>query len=301
MKSFLTLLHREWLQHRFGWTVLALAPLGLAVLLLSFGQIQIEDDAARRMGEAFPAMLAMASIAGSTALTFAVLWVTSMIMVGGLAHRDHNDCSVEFWLSLPTGHAPSLAAPLLMLLLVVPAAALVIGVLGGYVVSLVVVTRLAGFGAWLSLPWLDIMVGSFAGLLRVLAGLPLATLWLLPLTMALVLFGAWFKRWGLPILAAALGVGGLVLNHVFGQPMIFDVIRNLSRHAGQALLITGEGGGMVVESGSDMMAAVRAIPAFALSDYGHALAALASPLFAGALLVSAAGFALLVDWRRRGA
>lgn len=300
MKTFLTLLQREWLQHRFGWTILALAPLVLALPLLTFGQIQIDSDGPERMGVAFPAMLAMIAIVASTMVTFAVLWITSMILITGIARRDHNDRSVEFWLSLPTSHVQSLGAPLLMHLILVPAAALLIGLAGGTVVSLVLVTRLAGFGAWLSLPWFDVIGASLAAVLRVLAGLPLATLWLLPLTMALVLFGAWFKRWGLPMLVAALAVGGLALKYLFGQPLLFKLIGEIGNQAARALVPTS-GDDRLIRDGDDMLAALRLVPSWVLGDFGSALQALASPLFLGGLLVSAAGFALLVDWRRRGA
>jgi hypothetical protein len=64
-------------------------------------------------------------MAASTMLPFVILWVSSLIIVSGLARRDHGDRSNEFfWMSLPVGHGTSLAVPLAVHLLLVPAAVL---------------------------------------------------------------------------------------------------------------------------------------------------------------------------------
>ncbi len=293
MKPFLTLLHREWLQHRFGWTLLTLVPMSLAVLLLSFGQIELDDNA-------FPAFVALASIAATTAVTFAVLWLAAIILMTGLARRDHADRSIEFWLSLPTSHVQSLAAPLLMHLVLVPAAALLAGLAGGYIVSLVVVSRLMGFAAWMALPWGDVVAATLALAARVLVGLPLATLWLLPLMLMVVLATAWFRRWGWVVLAVAFGLGNLATQYWFGSPLLNDALAALLRQAGQAL-IASSAYKFGAQQPGELLARLQALPGWALSDLAGALRSLASPLLAGGLLVSAGLFALLVDWRRRGA
>jgi ABC-2 type transport system permease protein len=46
--------------------------------------------------------------------------VTSLFIALGSPRRDHGDRSIEFWLSLPSGHGESLAAPMLVHLLLVP-------------------------------------------------------------------------------------------------------------------------------------------------------------------------------------
>jgi hypothetical protein len=43
MNNLIPLMRREWLQHRFVWAMLTLVPLGLAVMLLSFGQVEMGD------------------------------------------------------------------------------------------------------------------------------------------------------------------------------------------------------------------------------------------------------------------
>jgi ABC-2 type transport system permease protein len=300
MTSFLTLMQREWLQHRFGWTLLTLVPLGLALLLFSVGHLQFDQESVERMGDAFPAIVTAVAILGGTALSFIIVALTSLILVNGLARRDHQDRSIEFWLSLPIGHSSSLAAPLLMHLLVAPAAALFVGLAGGWLLSLVVVTRLSGFSAWLALPWGDIVAAVAAMLARVMLGLPLALLWVAPLVLAQVLANAYFKRWGLPVLLLLLVAGGLLVDRWLGMGSVSQLIGSVLRHAGQALVATGNYK-LNPESAQGAFQGLRHIPGWALNDLAGALRAVASPLFAGCLLSAAALFALLVDWRRRGA
>ncbi len=300
MKTFFTLMQREWLQHRFGWSLLAGVPLVLSLLLLTVGQIQLGDGKAERLGEAFPALLAMISIMAAGAIIFLILGITSLILVMGLARRDHQDRSIEFWLSLPTGHAVSLAAPLLMHLLVVPAVALLIGAVGGWLVSLVLVTRVLGFEAWLGLPWRDLIAAVLALATRVLVGLPLALLWVAPLILAQVLCNAWFKRWGLPVLLLALVLGGLLLDRWLGSGTVSQVLSDVLQQAGQALIAASHHP-MEANSSEDFQRGLLEIPGWALADLGAAFKALASPLFLACIATAGLLFALLVDWRRRGA
>ena len=187
MDTFLTLIRREWMQHRFGWMLLVTVPLALALLGLVVGQIEFDSETAEKVGPAFPTLLGMIAMTAGTVVTFTILGATSLLLLTGLARRDHADRSVEFWLSLPTSHTASLAAPLVTHLLLVPAAALVVGLVGGWVISGALVTRLTGFGSWLALPWADLLLAGIALVLRIMAGLPLAVLWAAPLLLAVPL------------------------------------------------------------------------------------------------------------------
>jgi hypothetical protein len=300
VKKLIPLMQREWLQHRTGWLMMAGIPLGLSLLLLSFGSIQIDAGEMNAAGAALPALLAAASIGGSMAVIFLIAAFSSLVIVSNLARRDHADRSVEFWLSVPVSHSESFAAPLIVHLLLVPAAALAIGLLGGYVVSFIVVSRVVGTGAWFSLPWGTLMAGSFSGMLRLMAGLPLAVLWLSPLILLVVLLTAWFRRWGWVILTVGLGLGSLIMEKIFGQPWLTRINGQLLQAAGHAL-INGDQGGFVVTQASQGVETLALLPAWALEDFGAALRALATPLFPGALLFAAACFFLLVQWRQRGA
>ena len=300
MNLLIPLMRREWLQHRFGWTMLAMVPLALALLLFTFGQVELSDGDMSLPPDVLAVLAATATIAGSTVVIFLTLWVTSLIIVSGLPRRDHGDRSIEFWLSLPISHTQSLGVPLLVHLILVPAAALVVGLLGGYALSLAVVSRVVGFGAWVALPWLDLLFGTLMLWLRLLAGLPLATLWLAPLILLVLLSTALFRRWGLPILAAGFGLGSLALEHLVGQTVLPELVGSLAENAARAM-VSASGKGFVFGSGEDPMQALYRLPGWALHDLGAALVAMASPLLVGGLAFAAACFAALVYWRQRGA
>jgi ABC-2 type transport system permease protein len=299
MNNLIPLMRREWLQHRFVWALLMLVPLGLAVLLLSFGQIEMGDAMENRPPADVAAVMGGMTIVITSAIVFLLVWITSVFVTSGLARRDHADRSVEFWLSLPTGHAESYAAPLLVHLLLAPAAALGVGLAGGYLMSLLVVSRFVGVAEWLALPWGQVIAATLAMAGRVLAGLPLATLWLSPLIMGALLANALFKRWGLPVLAVGLGLGGVVLKHVFGQPLLSQAMARLGSEAATALL-----GASQTPPTGDRPGAVEvltALPGWAWRDLGAAVSAAASPAMLGAVVVAAALFGALVYWRRQGA
>ena len=298
MNKMLPLMQREWLQHRFGWMLMVVVPFAIALLLLSFGQLQIDAETAAKVGDSLPPLLAVASIAGSGAVIFLIAGISSLIIVSGVARRDHGDRSVEFWLSLPTTHSASLAAPLVVHLLLVPALALLAGLAGGLLVSLVLVTRVVGVGAWFSLPWGDLLPAIFALAARLMAGLPLAMLWLSPLILLVMLVSAWFRRWAWVIIGVGLVLGGQLLDRLFGQPLLSEITLGLLRQAGRALFSAGEGFQMGQNEGTE---GLRQLPGWALHDFGLALRELPSPLLAGGLLFAAGCFVLLIIWRQRGA
>lgn len=300
MKNLTPLMRREWLQHRFAWALLVLVPLALAVLPLSFGSIEVDGLEQARTPAEVALMVGTLTLVITTAVLFLLLWVSSMFVAVGTPRRDHGDRSIEFWMSLPTSHAESLAAPLLVHLLLVPAAAMLAGLAAGTVVSLVTVGRLAGFAQWWSLPWGTLGLGMLAFVARVIAGLPLATLWLLPLLLAAMLANAYFKRWGLPVLAVGLSLGSTVLSKVFGLHFLSQTLGDLVRHAGLSLA-GASGSGMTINEQNPPSEALSQMPGWALRDLGAALQATLSVQFLGALLVSALLFYGLVLWRQRGA
>lgn len=301
MKNLMPLMQREWLQHRFGWMLLVLVPLAVAVALLSLGQIQLDDDMTAKTPRELSLMLAALTVLISSAVLFLLLGVTSLFVAIGTPRRDHGDRSVEFWLSLPSGHAESLVAPMLVHLLLVPAAALLIGLVAAMPVSLVVVGRVVGFGDWFALPWGTILMGLGSMALRVTAGLPLAVAWLLPLLLAAMLANAFFRRWGLPLLAVGLTLLSVGLERIIGQPLLAQALKTLGTHAATSLIGASGQKGFAVEEGADIQEALGRIPAWALKDFGVALADAASPAMLGALALGAALFAALVYWRRQGA
>ncbi len=299
MKRLVPAMQREWLQHRFAWSLLVLVPLALLLALTWFGHVDLDNADRARLGAALPTVLALASIAATLTLMFLIVWFSSLIIVSGLARRDQADRSVEFWMSLPLSHSESLAAPLIVHLLIVPACALALGLAGGYAVSAVVVSRAADFGAWLALPWGTVVPASLALTLRLLAGLPLATLWLLPLILLVVLTTAWFGRWGWVLLTVGLGLGSYLLKRIFGEPLLNETVTQLFKNAARALIPAMGSDGSPVEHPSDFVDAFQKVPAWLAGDLASALRELGSPLLLGALLFSAACFYLIISWRQR--
>jgi hypothetical protein len=235
------------------------------------------------------------------AVIFGIAAFSSLVTVSALARRDHADRSIEFWLSLPVSHSASLGAPLLVHLLLVPAVAVLVGLAGGYAMSAILVTRVVGPEAWLSLPWSAIVPATFSLAARLLAGLPLALLWLSPLILLVMLLTALFSRWGWVILTVGLGLGGLLMKQLFGQPWINEVTVQLLKLAGHALINGGANQPGEFSNGGQMLGALNMLPSWALADFGGALGDLATPLLPGALLFAAACFVALLKWRERGA
>lgn len=300
MNNLLPLMLREWLQHRFAWAMLVLVPLAVSLLLLSLGTIQLDDDMRAQMPRDLSVVLTLLTFVISTAAVLLLLGVTSLFIALNSPRRDHGDRSVEFWLSLPSGHAESLLAPILVHLLLVPAAALVVGSLVAIPVSMVTVGRVVGLGEWFALPWREILPALAALLLRAVAGVPMALLWLLPLVLAAMLSNAYFKRWGLPLLCIALILLSQGLERVFGEPVFANTLGAMLQMSAHSLLGAA---GDDLATGPNVLPqeTLKALPGWALRDFGAAFANLGRPLLAGVLVASAALFAALWAWRRRGA
>lgn len=295
--TLMALSRREWLQHRFSWALMAGVPTVIVLLLLSFGTVQLGPE---DRDLPLPLVMTLASLGGGMGLHLVLVWIVALIFTAGVARRDHGDRSVEFWLSLPSGHGASLGVPLAVHLLLLPVAAIGVGLLSGLLASLVLVGRVEGFGAWLSLPWATLLAGALAMALRLAIGNALAMAWLAPLLLLTVLLTAWFRRGGLVLLAFGLGVAPPVLKHGFGVDWPARLLADLMAQAGRAVANT-RGGDMTVETPADMVAVLGLIPRWALSDLGHAFGALLSPLFLGGMVVAAGCFVLLLRWRRLGA
>lgn len=301
MNQLLPLMRREWLQHRNGWLWLMGVPFALLLLAVSLPNLQFDIGNATALADpAFPMVVTVTTIIGVTVLNFMIVWITSLFITTGISRRDQGDRSIQFWLSLPTSHSASWAAPLLVHLLLVPAAALAIGMAEGYVLSALLVTRLDSFGAWIAMPWALINAATLSTLARMLAGLPLATLWLLPLILLAVLARAWIGRWGVPVLLLALSLGSAFMERLMGQPLLSQTLLALMANAATSML-PFQVLHFDTHNLGDAASQVAAVPGWVWSTFGEALRDFVTPLFAGTVLVSAACFWGLVEWRQRGA
>ncbi len=237
MQRFKTLLLREWMQHQRGWWVLMALPFVLIVVAGLFGQVQFDLNDHGRVDVPPPVAVALAAWVGLGAVTLLLAWLASMLQSPGLARRDAQDRSIEFWLSLPIGHAQSLGATLLMHLLLWPWLALLVGLAGGAVASLLIVSKAFGVVAWFALPWATLVPALLMLALRVMLGVLLATLWLSPLILGTMAASAWLKRWGVPLVVAGTGVAGLVLDKVYANPVVWQTLHFLSESASRALIV----------------------------------------------------------------
>ena len=306
-QRFNALLQREWMQHQRGWWIVMAVPVIVLLLLAVYADVNItldadEDTSVVRTPSAL--LLAMGSLGGLAIGCMALAWFSSLVQAPGLARRDLQDRSIEFWLSLPVGHAQSLGATLLTHLLLVPGLALLVGAAGGFVVSLVVVMKAWGIGAWLTLPWGALLAGLAAMLLRLAAGLVLATLWAAPLLLIAMAASAWLKRWGLPVVAAVVAVAGFVLDKVFDWPVVWVTLKVMGRSVLRAFFGDDREGGPQLQHVADAEGAseiLQAVPRWAMEDLASALQAAVDPVFLTGLAVAGVAFALLVLRRSRGA
>ncbi|MDT7834672.1 hypothetical protein [Aquabacterium sp. OR-4] len=303
VQRFFTLMRREWLQHRIGWCVLLVAPTALMLVLGVFDrsliQVQLDDESFMVEGlHQAPAVLqALLLGLGLTAATVVLALLSLGFQLPGLARRDVQDRSIEFWRSMPSSHSQSLAATLLMHVLVLPWAALLAGALGSQLVALTAVVSAHGLGAWFDLPWTPMLAAGAALLLRAAWGLLLAALWLSPLILLTMAASAWLKRWGVPVVVAV----GLAAVHLLDprlpQPWFRPALNRLMREVVSALMTASPLQGAHVAEPAHIVEWLPDLPAWALRDAGAALAHLASPAFVLALALGGLGFALLV-WRR---
>jgi len=294
------LLQREWLQQRRGWTFFLLAPSLLVLLLAVFGQVQMDvhnDAGEPELLVSSQALLLTAGLIGGLMLAGLVLAsALSLLQASGLARRDVQDRSIEFWRALPVADSLALTAPLLAQLLLLPLAALVVDAAGGVLASAVAVGRTDGLVAWLGLPWGTLALAAVALGLRLALGLVLALLWLSPLLMAAMAVSAWLKRWGLPLLILLLSAGHPLLAKFYGITVIGRTADFLVQEAGHAFLAKPP----VLRGLPSLDGLLADLPRLALLDAGAALARLAQPALLLVLATSAVGFALLL-WRRQRA
>src|SRR6218665_1272570 len=288
---FSTLLLREWMQHKRGWLITLLLPPLLFRAILPYGAVQ-----GLPLEHPMPIMLLIV-LASSTAV-FGITYASAMFQLSGLARRDQQDRSIEFWLSLPASHSESVAAPLVAHAVLMPLAALVVGFGFGAVIAPALIAKQGGAAALAGVPWLAVLSIGDPVLLRALFGVLLMSLWLAPLMLGLMTASAWLKRWGVPAVLVGVGVGGLVAEKVYGSRIVWDLIDRQMQGAGQAMLADADA---LRDQLQQIYMGLHSFHAgsWALHDALLALQGLVSPNFIGGLLVAAGGFALLVFKRSR--
>ena len=305
LTRFRTLLLREWMQHRTGWLVLMALPTLLALGLSLFdgrgidvqvGGDRIEVGALSRL----PTVLqALGWTLGTVAVALLLVSLTVLAQLPGLARRDQQDRSIEFWRSLPTSHAEGIGATLLMHLLLLPLAALTAGLVGAQLAVLVSVVLQQGPLAWLQMPWGLLLPSLLLGAARLWLGLLMGVLWLAPVLLLTMAASAWLQRWAVPVVVAASLLGTYWLDARLPQPLVGPAFSRMGTEAAFALLAPGLFDGPQRVAQGDLLSAVDRLPAALWQDSLRVLDSAASPAFLAALAGGALGFALLVLRRHR--
>ncbi|MBB5203005.1 intracellular septation protein A [Inhella inkyongensis] len=300
---FKTLLQREWMQHRWGWLAVMALPLVIALLSMPFGgNWQFgPDDELKEVGSvlnlALSSKLAAAVWGFSTMAVLSLTLLAMMLQVSGLARRDAQDRSLEFWTSLPGSHSEHIGATLLAHCLLVPLAAIGVGVASGLVIAACAVVKVWGFGALAQVQWITVAGLLLPGLVRLVVGLSLFMLWLSPLVLLLMAASAWLKRLGVPaVVVAGVVLGNLPATRDFVRPWLKAHAEGMSQaffvsHPQQWMAAGGDGKGI---RGMDLGQIWQIVGA----DIGNQLQALASAQFVSGLLIAGLCFAALVYKRK---
>lgn len=281
-----TLLLREWMQHKRGWLIAAFAPPILFLAMLPFSHMDGRPDGTLDM-------IALAILVITSCAIYAIALVVALFQLPGLARRDVQDRSIEFWLSLPGRPSESVASTVLAHAWLAPVGAAVVGAAFGLPIALSLLGTQFGWADTMSLHWGDVVVRALPLLLRGLAGTALLTLWLLPLIFVLMAASAWLKRLGVPLVLVGGGVAVAVMHNVYGISWPLKALLDLNQHINHALLYSGHGLVQELQSG-------RSLGGYLLADLGQSAAELLSLSFVGWMAVAAVGFALVVVKRSRG-
>jgi ABC-2 type transport system permease protein len=290
-------LMREWMQHRFGWLLLGGIPIAIMVPLLIFGSVEVGENGSLPP----PVAVAVMFAAGYTFFMMTLIGASMAFQASGLARRDREDRSIEFWVSLPNSHSASVGATVLMNVWLLPLMAFVLATIGGAICALIAVVRVHGGDGLTQMPW-----GSLASMLlmgegRLALGLLLGIAWVSPFVLGAMALSAWLRRWGVAVGAGVLAIGSQILAHVYQMPWLLEQLASQFEHAAWAFLPTLQGQQDFDAGPSDPMAHM-------LGDFGHwmaqdttlALGDLASPRFAITVVLAAIGFGLVVLRRARG-
>jgi ABC-2 type transport system permease protein len=290
MHTFKFLLLREWMQHHRGWFLLGLLPLALALLSLTFGQVQVDE-------EPLVTGMLLGFGGGYIGVVMAIALLAAALQSPSSVRRDWNDRSIEFWVSLPVPHWQAVAATQLAQLLLFPLLALALAMLGAVPVAALFTARVFGAAELLQLPWGTVLLVMGVMAVRLAIGLLLGMLWLSPVIMAVGAATAWLKGWGAIALIATVAVAGGLLVASTGNPIVFTTLQALWLNALAVMVPWSEG---TLDPVKAMVTqGAGALPALAWADLGARLRDLGQPLFWGGVVVAAGGFWLQV--RRRSA
>lgn len=280
-----TLLLREWMQHKRGWLIAAFAPPVLFLAMLPFGHVQ-------GLPMEHPELISLAILVISTCAIYAICLVIALFQLPGLARRDAQDRSIEFWLSLPGRPSESIVSTVLAHAWLAPIGGAVVGALFGLPIAMSVLAAKADFSMAMSVHWGEVLAAAAPILLRGLAGTLPLMLWLAPVIFVLMAASAWLKRLGVPMVFVGGGVAVAVLHKAYDIDWPLEILGRLNANINQSLIHDAQGLASALKTDVNLWT-------WLLHDLGNTLAGLASLEFLGWAAVAAAGFALVVVKRSR--
>jgi ABC-2 type transport system permease protein len=192
--TMVTLVRREFWEHRILWT----APALLAALLivgtvgaaLKLIHIQISPSTHVAIGGQTPEMFVLMQYVVTLPQYLVMALVLNFYLLDCL-YTERKDRSILFWKSLPVSDGATVASKFLVALVVVPLGVYLLGLLTSLLFSVLYLQRLDYSAdvasAWSLLVWLKVQAGLLLTLL-------LAILWYAPWAAYLALVSAWARR-----------------------------------------------------------------------------------------------------------
>ena len=305
IQRFRSLMLREWMQHRNGWRVLMVLPSLLAAALSLFDgrgiDVRIGDnDTQLSLVSTLPAALQTAGwTVATTGLALLLVSLTVLVQLSGLARRDQQDRSIEFWRSLPVSDVQGVGATVLMNLLVLPLIAVTAALLGAQLVAALAIVLHNGLLAWLQQPWLLLLSSLLLAVARVWLGVLMAVLWLSPVLLLTMAASAWLKRWALPVVLAGSVLGVAWLDPRLPVALVGPAFHHLGIEALYALLAPDLFDGQHALRVDALGGSLHGLPNALLQDGLRVLHSAATPAFLAALAGGALGFGLLLLRRQR--
>jgi hypothetical protein len=254
-----TLLQREWMQHKRGWLIAAFAPPLLFLAVLPFGTFT-------GLPTESPELMAVGMVLVTTAVVYCICMLIALFQLPGLARRDTQDRSIEFWLSLPGRPSESVLSTVLAHAWLAPLGGAVVGLLFGIPIAMGVLGSKLGFADVLAVNWGEVILASTPLLVRGLA---------------------------VPVVLIGGGVATTVLHKAYDISWPLEALSGLSDRINHTLVHDGKSLANTLHSGDNLIT-------WALRDLGATLAELASLQFLGWAAIAAAAFALIVMKRARG-
>lgn len=281
-----TLLLREWMQHKRGWLIAAFAPPLLFLAMLPFGHVS-------GLPTEHPELVALGILMVSACAVFGICLLVALFQLPGLARRDAQDRSIEFWLSLPGRPSESVAATVLAHAWLAPLGGAAVGMLFGLPIAASVLGAKGGLGLATSVNWAEVVMAASPLLLRGLIGTVPLMLWLAPVIFVLMAASAWLKRLGVPVVLVGGGVATAVLHKAYDIDWPLEVLAALNERISHSLVYN-------VQDLAQTLKGDTSLWTWAMQDLGHTVSELASAQFLGWMVVAVAGFALVVAKRGRG-